>query len=193
VVSAVERHTRQLTIRVTVQDIDGIRLRATSERDVAADMKDMRRGALPINADVEHFLQLAKTRLNPKLLEGKPYKVTEDVRKALEYWYVDHDRATVRFKIHFGGYQRSAWSPIEVGLYLESETSRDVWRARVEEALRAGRLPIETKVVERGKQTLTALKDYLWTAPAELTDELLTDVTDTLLRFEEVLGVPVKP
>jgi hypothetical protein len=160
VVSTVERHQRQFTIRVTVEDTDETVLRAKIKRDVEADLESARRGALPINADVEDFLERAKARLNPKLMETRVYTVTDELRKSLEYQYVDDDGAVVRFKVHFGGYKRDIWSPIEVGLYVESKGTRDVWRRRIEEALAAGRLPVGTKLDVRGKQTVSALKEY---------------------------------
>lgn len=189
VVSAVERHHRQFTIRVRVQDAAGTPLHGTVERDVEADVEAARRDALPRNPDVEAFLVRAKKILDPQLLAaGSPYEGTRDVRKVLEYWTRTDDGSHVRFKIHFGGYDRTRWSPIQVGLYVESKELREHWRDRIERALAEGRLPIGTQLVIAGKQTAAALKDFAWSAPSDLTDLLLRDVTDALVRIESLFG-----
>ena len=142
-----------------------------------------------MNADVEAFLSRAKAALDPKLLgPSSPYEGTAKVRKALDYTTEDEHGGIVHLKIHFGGYERDLWSPIEVGLQVESP-GRDVWRARIEKALAEGKLPAETKLIVAGKKTATAFKQYRWSAPAELTDALLADVCETLVRFEAVFGV----
>lgn len=190
VVSAVERHQRQVTIRVRVQDATGAPLRALVERDVESDLEDARSGAPPVNPAAEAFLGRVRKALEPNLLvPGSPYESTPNARKALEYWTTTEDGSRVRFKVHFGGYARDLWSPIQVGLYVESRTSRDTWRARIEDALAAGRLPVGTKLTVAGKLTVSALKEYPWSAPADLTDALVEDVADTLLRFEAEFGI----
>jgi len=123
VVSAVERHQRQLSIRVTVQTEDGTVLPARIERDPEAEVEAARRGALPTNQDAEAFLKRARAVLDPVLCgERSQYRATANSRKVLVYWF-DADRA--RLKIHFGGYVRDGWSPILVGLQVESEEQRD--------------------------------------------------------------------
>lgn len=190
VVSAVERHQRQLTVRVRVQDANGVPVRAVVERDVEADMSAARGGALPVNPDVESFLTRAKAILDPVLLaSGSPYETTEAARKILEYWTTTTDGSRVRFKIHFGGFVRDLWSPIQVGLYVESRSARDQWLERIQAALQEGRLPVGTKPAVAGKLTVSALKEYSWSAPVDLSDALLQDVTSSLVRIESVLGV----
>jgi hypothetical protein len=70
-----------------------------------------------------------------------------------------------------------------------SKASRERWRTRIEGALAEGRLPVGTKLSVTGKLTASALKEYEWSAPVDLSEALLRDVTDTLLRFESVFGV----
>ncbi len=190
VVSSVERHQRQVTIRVRVQDANGTSLRAQIERDVDADVDAARGGALPLNPDVEAFLRRAKSILDSQFLTpASPYEGTAEVRKILEYWANSEDGSRVRFKIHFGGFARDTWSPIEVGLYVESKLSRDQWHRRIEHEVSRGRLPVGTTIKVAGKQTISALKQYGWSAPADLSEALLRDITEALLQFEAVLGL----
>lgn len=175
VVSAVERHQRQIAIRVTVKAPDGSALLAAVERDTETESATARRGALPTNSDVEAFLRRAKAKLDPLLggLQGEAA-----VRKSIRYWFEDD----AHVKIHFGGFVGDAWSPIQVGLYVESER-RDEWHIRVEETQRLGLLPVGTKVRLSGAKTIEALKSVPWSVPAELNDALLDAVTSDLLAF----------
>lgn len=188
VVSAVERHQRQLAIRVTVQGEDGRILPASIDRDPEAEADAARGGSIPRNRDVEAFLLKAKKILDDKLLrDDLPYiGLKNKPRKNLRYW-MDAQRGA-RLKIHFGGFVGDAWSPIQVGLYVESRTRRDEWIRRVEEADAAGQLPVGTVVRVTGVATVEALKSFAWTTPSDLTEELLKDVVETLLRFEAIFG-----
>ncbi|MDY0000011.1 MAG: hypothetical protein RBU30_01810 [Polyangia bacterium] len=183
VVSSVERHQRQVTIRVKVQDTAGRILPAQVEQDVEADLRTVR-GALPVNHDARAFLRRAKEILDPKILvKGSPFKGTKAVRKSLEYSYLTDDEYTlVRFKIHFGGYVTDKWSPIEVGLHVESEGHQTVWHRRAQKALSSGKLPEGTEISKAGAQTVCALKKVAWSTAEDLA-KLLPEVSNALLQF----------
>jgi hypothetical protein len=183
VVSAVERHQRQLSIRVTVRTPDGAILPADVERDDEADAAAARRGISPTNPDAEGFLERARHLLDQKLPTGA-YTVTGGSRKVLAYWIDDE----ARLKIHFGGFVRDVWSPIQVGLYVESTSHRDAWLARVEQASALGKLPVGTAIRASGKKTVEALKSFTWSTPNELNDALLQTITSTLVQFAEAFG-----
>jgi hypothetical protein len=184
VVSAVERHQRQLSIRVTVKGSNGAVLAATVEHDDEADVAAARRGAAPTPPAVEEFLARAKRLLDPKLSSN--YTVTGGERKVLAYWLDDE----ARIKIHFGGFVRDVWSPIQVGLYVESAARRDAWLARVEDASSRGRLPVGTAIRASGKKTVEALKSFTWSTPSDLNESLLQTVTAALLEFAEAFTEP---
>jgi hypothetical protein len=96
---------------------------------------------------------------------------------------------TVLFKIHFGAYAGTDdFSPLQVGFWVESKQNRDAWAARITEAQAAGRLPVGTKIQEMGKQTVHAFKEWTWTSPEDLNDELLENATQTLLKLESIFG-----
>jgi hypothetical protein len=184
VVSAVERHQRQLSIRVTVQSEDGTIVPAHVERDADADVA-ARRGTLPTNVDVEAFLAKARARLAASVLgDASQYEPRGGARKLLAYWLDDE----ARFKIHFGGFVRDGWSPIQVGLYVESATQREIWLDRVQRASSRGELPEGTVIRASGKKTVEALTNIPWSQPSELNEALLDRVVAVLLRFVELFG-----
>lgn len=180
VVSAVERHQRQLSIRVTVQGEHGTPLRARVERDREEEATTARRGAPPTNGDVQAFLQRAKALLEPTLTaEGTLHRITSNARKSLAFWL----DAEARLKIHFGGFERDAWSPIQVGLLVDSKERRQQWLERIERADSNGELPVGTEIKVEGSKRVFALKSFRWSTPKDLTPELLQETTDTLMRF----------
>jgi hypothetical protein len=94
----------------------------------------------------------------------------------------------VRFKVHFGGYVRDQWSPIHVGIYVESPDERDEWKRRIEAAAERGLLPEGNLIFVSGKQTVEARREFPW-KPGDLTPSLVERVVETLLQYEAALGV----
>lgn len=79
-----------------------------------------------------------------------------------------------RFKIHFGGYEKNVWSPIQVGLMLGTNdtASRDAWRRRIEAVV--DRLPAGTRIDNGGPRTMNALTAFEWSNGEDLNDMLVS-------------------
>ena len=191
IVNAVRRSERELTVRVVVEDVSGSRLRADVSRDVREEAEQASRGRLPVREEVVDFLESARKPLDAALRGVWPdLKGTAKPRKSLDYWLTLTDGSVAAFKVHFGGYERDAWSPILVGFSLGTKdtATRDAWQRRIETVI--DRLPPGTKVDTGGPRTLNVLKSFEWSNSTELNDALVSRVTDALRQFGEVL-IPI--
>ncbi len=181
VVSAVQRYQRQATVRITVagQAPEEHVISVTRDRD--ADVEAKLRGTPQTNIAARIFLEKAKSKLEPEA-SAPQYEVTRKLRKLLEYC-PSAAESRLGYKIHFGGYVTDSWSPIEVGLFVQSETNRDGWSARIKAAIDAQKLPPGTKMLEAGQQTVSALVQHDWSDPEQLTDDLMDEILAELRMF----------
>ncbi len=188
VVSAVQRSEREMTVRVIVQDAQRHAVPADVVRDVQDEAEQASRGRLPVREEVIAFLLKARDPLDAALLPAHPdMQRTARPRKSLEYGLTLEDDSEALFKIHFGGYEKDIWSPIQVGLMLGTNDTagRDAWRRRIEAVIE--RLPAGTRIENGGPRTLNTLTAFEWSTGADLNDALLSKVTETLLQFVSVL------
>lgn len=188
VVSAVLRSEREMTVRVIVQDVHGRELPADVVRDVQDEAAQASRGRLPVREEVVEFLLRARLPLDAALLSIHPdLERTAKPRKSLEYGLTLEDGSAALFKIHFGGYTKDVWSPIQVGLMLgaDSPSIRDVWRRRIEAVL--DRLPAGTRIDNGGPRTVNALMAFEWSTSEDLNDALISKITEMLMQFSSVL------
>jgi hypothetical protein len=188
VVNVVKRSERELTVRVIVQDVHGREIPADVVRDVQDEAAQASRGRLPVREEVIEFLRKACEPLDAALLPAhRDMERTARPRKSLEYGLTLDDDSTALFKIHFGGYEKDVWSPIQVGLMLGTNdtASRDAWRRRIEAVV--DRLPAGTRIENGGPRTINALTAFEWSTGENLTDMLVSKVTETLMQFVSVL------
>ncbi|WP_438040202.1 hypothetical protein [Sorangium sp. So ce128] len=188
VVSAVLRSEREITVRVLVQDAQGRAVPADVLRDVQDEAAQANRGRLPVREEVIEFLRKAREPLDAALLPAYPgLERTAKPRKSLEYGLTLDDGSGVVFKVHFGGYEKDVWSPIQVGLMLGTDDTagRDAWRRRIEAVL--PRLPAGTRVDNGGPRTVNALTTFEWSTGEDLNDMLVSKITETLIQYASVL------
>ncbi|WP_434043931.1 MULTISPECIES: hypothetical protein [Sorangium] len=191
VVSVVQRSERELTVRVIVQDVHGREVPADVARDVRDEAEQASRGRHPVREEVTEFLLKARGPLDAALLPTHSgMERTAKPRKSLEYGLRLDDGSDALFKIHFGGYTKEIWSPIQVGLMLgtDSTPTRDAWRRRIEAAV--DRLPAGTRIDNGGPRTINALTTFEWSTGEDLNDMLVSKVTETLMQFASVL-IPI--
>ncbi len=188
VVSAVQRSEREMTVRVLVHDAQGRAVPADVVRDVQDEAAQASRGRLPVREEVIEFLRKAREPLDAALLPAHPeMERTAKPRKSLEYGLTLDDDSGALFKIHFGGYEKDVWSPIQVGLMLGTDDTagRDAWRRRIETVV--GWLPAGTRIDNGGPRTVNALTKFEWSTGEDLNDMLVSKVTETLMQFVSVL------
>jgi hypothetical protein len=188
VVSAVQRSEREMTVRVIVQDVHGREIPADVSRSVQDEAAQANRGRLPVREEVIEFLRKAREPLDAALLPEHPgMERTAKLRKSLEYGLTLDDDSGALFKIHFGGYEKDVWSPIQVGLMLGTNDTagRDAWRRRIEAVV--DRLPAGTRIDNGGPRTVNALTTFEWSTGEDLNDMLVSKVTETLMQFASVL------
>jgi hypothetical protein len=120
-------------------------------------------------------------------------KPTAKPRKSLGYELTLADSSAAMFKIHFGGYDRDLWAPIQVGVEFAGRTAptRDAWRSRLEVAL--GRLPTGTRLENSGPTGFTLLTTFDWSTGDDLNEALVAKVNETLLQFASVLLPLLQP
>jgi hypothetical protein len=194
VVNVVKRSERELTVRVIVQDVHGREIPADVVRDVQDEAAQASRGRLPVREEVIEFLRKACEPLDAALLPAhRDMERTARPRKSLEYGLTLDDDSTALFKIHFGGYEKDVWSPIQVGLMLDTNdtASRDAWRRRIEAVL--DRSPVGTRIDNGGPRTVNVLTAFEWSTGEDLNDALVSKVTETLMRFASVLMPILRP
>jgi hypothetical protein len=188
VVSAVQRSEREMTVRVLVQDAQGRAVPADIVRDVQDEAAQANRGRLPVREEVIEFLRKAREPLDAALLPVHPgIERTAKPRKSLDYGLTLDDDSGALFKIHFGGYEKDVWSPIQVGLMLGTNdtASRDAWRRRIDAVV--PRLPTGTRIDNGGPRTINALTTFEWSTGEDLNDMLVSKVAETLMQFASVL------
>ncbi|WP_433931018.1 hypothetical protein AB3662_43155 [Sorangium cellulosum] len=174
-----------------VQDAQGRAVPADVLRDVQDEAAQANRGRLPVREEVIEFLYKAREPLDAALLPAHPdLERTAKPRKSLEYGLTLDDDSGVVFKVHFGGYEKDVWSPIQVGLMLGTNDTagRDAWRRRIEAVL--PRLPVGTRVDNGGPRTVNALTTFEWSTGEDLNDMLVSKITETLIQFTSVL-IPI--
>ncbi|MDC3956210.1 hypothetical protein KEG38_20280 [Polyangium jinanense] len=194
VVNVVQRSERELTVRVIVQDVHGREIPADVVRDVQDEAAQASRGRLPVREEVIEFLRKAREPLDAALLPAHPEMArTAKPRKSLEYALTLDDDSGAVFKIHFGGYEKEAWSSIQVGLMLGTgdTAGRDAWRKRIEAVI--NRLPAGTRIDNGGPRTVNALTTFEWSTGEDLNDLMLSKVTETLMQFVSVLTPILRP
>lgn len=181
VVSAVQRSERELTIRVVVQDHVG--------RGLAADVSRGGPEAPPVppgptvRDDVVSFLRAVRSRVE-ELLPGVPG--TKVPRKSLDFLQQAPDGSSVAARVHFGGYMKDVWSPIEVGLSViaPDTQTRDAWIKHLE--ARSSSLPVGFKTRLAGPRSVEFLTTASWETPADLTS-LEVSVAEEFAKFVAVL------
>ena len=181
VVSAVQRNEREMTIRVVVQDHVG---RPVAADVIRAEPEGPRTGvAAVVRDEVVSFLRAVRGRVE-ELLPGVPG--TKVPRKSLEFLQQAPDGASVTAKVHFGGYLKDVWSPIEVGLsVLATDTrARDEWVELFKE--RRNALPTGFKIRLGGPRTVDFLSTTSWENPTELA-HLEGPVAEEFAKFVGVL------
>lgn len=151
------------------------------------------RTPLPVNVAVRAFLERTREIVNEKLgPKAGSYVISKAVRKQLSYWVRNGAGAAVWYVVHPGGYDPNLWSPIDVGLMVESKTTENRLRiAQVVEGL-LPQLPPNTKLSSAGK-TVKAITSFEWEHDEQLDDALATKIADALTRFESVLSPHLNP
>ncbi len=180
VVSAVLGAKRELTVRVVVQDHLGRPVPA----DVAEALPDRaeQRGIV-VRDEVVAFLRAVAERVRGILPGVAGTKVP---RKSLDFLQTAPDRSSAAVKVHFGGFQKDIWSPIEVGISLIAPDvgARDQWVERFK-ARRGGLGDLTIRIA--GPRSVELLTLFDWKTPTDLTPALEEAVANAFASHARVL------
>lgn len=137
-----------------------------------------------VRPEVVGFLGKLRARIVPLYPEGT---WTKAPKKILAVTPSAPDGAVVNCKVHFGGWAKDTWSPIEVGLNVTAVNPalREAWRVRLDSP--AESFAPGTQIVTSGQQAVDCLKRFEWTDSAELDPDLLAAIAQDVESFAQAL------
>lgn len=186
VVSAVQRFQRQVTVQIKITPDGDV---ASISPDQAADDTAQARANPETVGAAAKFLDDVKRRIVESVGDSR-FDVTKDPQKVVTFT-PKAAKSKWGYKVQFGRGGKDLWSPIMVGLDVESP-NRDVWWRRAHEALERGRIPHGTEIEAPGRVRLHALAGHEWNDPENLDeafrDQIVNEVRVFMEAFKEYEG-----